>query len=211
MTVTKGTYCRNMRRSQISINISKAVFPREIIINKIIMIYLIENVIYIFILQYVLLWQTERTLVTCYKNILERRKFHQPRKKRPPWSNTSLLSLPSSIIQILCESNLSWTWEVCFQTTALLFLQSFATSLLLETRQSHCLVSAWLEQMSLNSCVRCIFSSGIGFTIFLFVLAMNWFFHSASILKDPKLSLAAKPGWLLKDSNIPSFYCQNCF
>lgn len=141
----------------------------------------------------------------------EEEVFHQPRKKRPPWNNTFFLSLPSSPIQILCESHLSWTWEVCLQTNALLFLQSLTTSLLLETRQSHWLVNAWLEQISLNSYVRSILSSGICFTVFLFVLAMNWFFYSASILKDPNLSLAAKPGWLLKDSNILSFYCQNCF
>lgn len=59
------------------------------------------------------------------------------------------------------------------QTNALLFLQSLTTSLLLETRQSRWFISAWLEQISLNSYVRSILSSGIGFTVFLFVLAMN--------------------------------------
>jgi len=48
MTVTKATYCRNVRRSKIPVNVSKAVFPRKIIIKKIIKGHFIENVRYLF-------------------------------------------------------------------------------------------------------------------------------------------------------------------
>lgn len=79
MAVTKGTSCRNMRRSQISIHVSKAIFLGEIIIKEIIRVCLIENVNYIFIPEYVLLWNTEGTLVT---RISSRRGIVSPAKEK---------------------------------------------------------------------------------------------------------------------------------
>lgn len=147
------------------------------------------------------------------KNVLERRKCFTTTKSQKDLHETTLFFLPcpSSPIQVQCESNLFWTWEVCLKTNALFFLHSLLTSLFLKTRWIQWLVNTLLEKISLNSRACSVLCSGIGFSVFLFMLAMNWFFYYPGILRDPELSLAAKTWWLLNDSNSLSFHCQTCF
>lgn len=81
MTVTKGTYCRNMRRFQISINISKAIFPREIVINN----YDIFNRKCNLYIYFTICFPLENRKDTCYllqEYPWEEEVFHQPRKKK---------------------------------------------------------------------------------------------------------------------------------